>query len=515
MDSNLSMIRARHLLEQKYVPTHQTPLAVYAPEGTALGVQIHGNYFRITRPEEAEALDCAGVVVTEESALMSTALMQYAAAIGKGFDFAWSDGFFSPEATVLNVPFTGASAAVMSKTLFLRAARESSAAGDILRRGASMAQNRKHLPWALVRFPRPLQTGDVFFPGRKRALLLSHDYTMTGAPLVLVSMVPVLRDAGYDVAVLGPAWDGAAEQFAAAGAAVMTCKEQLEDPALLQLAMSCDLVVANTVVASDAVQKLSGAPVRVLWWLHDARFGYPFIAHRIPQALGSNVRIVAVGEIARSAMHAYRPDFSIGQLLYGLPDLTLEPRADRDFSKEGKLLFVQVGTVEHRKGQDILVKAIRALTPAQLKKAHFLFVGNPAFPDIYRDIQLLIRQYPESVSHIPSLTREEIKALMHQCDCVVCPSRDDPMPTFVTEGAMFGKPVIVSEYTGTASLIRQGENGFIYRRNSPAALTGLLKAVIRRPETLAQMAPACRALYEEHFTQEAFRNAVRDILKTL
>lgn len=80
---------------------------------------------------------------------------------------------------------------------------------------------------------------------------------------------------------------------------------------------------------------------------------------------------------------------------------------------------------------------------------------------------------------------------------------------------MFGKPVIVSEHTGTASLIRQGENGFIYRRNSPAALTGLLKAVIRRPETLAQMAPACRALYEEHFTQEAFRNAVRDILKTL
>ena len=515
MDSNLSTVLARHLLEQEYVPTQYIPLAVYAPEGISLGTQIHGNFFRITRPEEAEELDCAGVVVAGDCALMSTALMQYAAAMEEGSDFAWSDAVFSPETPVLNVPFTGASAAVMSKRLFLRAAQEASTAGDILRRGASMAQHRKHLPWALLRCPIPIQTGDVFSPGRKRALLLSHNFTMTGAPLVLVSMVPVLQEAGYDVAVSGPAWDGAAEQFEAAGAAVLICKEQLEDPALLQLALSCDLVLANTVEASNAVQKLSGTSVRVLWWLHDAHWGYPYVAHQIPKTLGSNIRTFAVGEIARSAMHAYRPDFPIGQLLYGLPDLTWEPRSNRDFAKAGRLLFVNVGTVEPRKGQDILVRAIRMLTPAQLKKAHFLFVGKPAVPSLVCQIENLIRQHPESVSHIPSLTRDEIKALMYRCDCLVCSSRDDPMPTFVTEGAMFGKPAIVSEHTGTASLIRQGENGFVYRRNSAAALSLLLKKIIRSPEILAEMAPACRALYETRFTQEVFRSAVRDILDSL
>ena len=80
MDTNLSTIQARHMLEQKYIPTQQIPLAVYAPEGVSLGCQVHGNFFRITRPEEAEARNCAGVVVAQNCALMSTALMQYAAA---------------------------------------------------------------------------------------------------------------------------------------------------------------------------------------------------------------------------------------------------------------------------------------------------------------------------------------------------------------------------------------------------------------------------------------------------
>ena len=39
---------------------------------------------------------------------------------------------------------------------------------------------------------------------------------------------------------------------------------------------------------------LNGSFVPVLWWLHDAFAGYPFIAHKIPKTLGSNVHVCAV-----------------------------------------------------------------------------------------------------------------------------------------------------------------------------------------------------------------------------
>ena len=50
----------------------------------------------------------------------------------------------------------------------------------------------------------------------------------------------------------------------------------------------------------------------------------------------------------------------------------------------------------------------------------------------------LVRDYPQTVFYRKRLERPEVKSLMEQCNCVVCASRDDPMPTFVTEGLIFG-----------------------------------------------------------------------------
>ena len=47
---------------------------------------------------------------------------------------------------------------------------------------------------------------------------------------------------------------------------------------------------------------LNGSFVPVLWWLHDAFAGYPFIAHKIPKTLGSNVHVCAV--VPRHCRHA-------------------------------------------------------------------------------------------------------------------------------------------------------------------------------------------------------------------
>ena len=64
----------------------------------------------------------------------------------------------------------------------------------------------------------------------------------------------------------------------------------------------------------------------------------------------------------------------------------------------------------------------------------------------------LFTEVSDTVFYRKRLERPEIKSLMEQCTCVVCASRDDPMPTFVTEGLIFGKPSIVSEHTGTCLL---------------------------------------------------------------
>ena len=123
-----------------------------------------------------------------------------------------------------------------------------------------------------------------------------------------------------------------------------------------------------------------------------------------------------------------------------------------------------------RKGQDIFCNAIRLLKPEVRQKAAFLFVGKAADKSLKSAVDALVEDYPDTVFYRKRLERPEIKSLMDQCTCVVCASRDDPMPTFVTEGLIFGKPSIVSEHTGTAGLVTEGVDGFVYRDDDPAQL---------------------------------------------
>ena len=264
------------------------------------------------------------------------------------------------------------------------------------------------------------------------------------------------------------------------------------------------------------VRTLNGSFVPVLWWLHDAFAGYPFITHKIPKQLGKNVHICAVGSHATAAMHSVRPDFAIEQLIYGLPDYAAEqfPRYDIGFAG-GRTLFVTVGSLEPRKGPDIFCNAIRLLPSAVREKAAFLFVGKAADKGMYNAVDALVRDYPQTVFYRKRLERPEVKSLMEQCNCVVCASRDDPMPTFVTEGLIFGKPSIVSEHTGTAGLVTEGVDGFLYKDDDPQQLADKLTWAIEHPEALAAMHDDCRRLYEQKFSNESYVATLTRLVKEL
>ena len=128
-------------------------------------------------------------------------------------------------------------------------------------------------------------------------------------------------------------------------------------------------------------------------------------------------------------------------LIYGLPDYAAEKFSHYDLSYAGgRPLFATVGSFENRKGQDIFCKAIRLLPPETMKKASFLFVGKAAEAEMMDAVRSLTADCPDNVFYVKRLTRDEIKSLMAQCTCLVCASRDDPMPTFVTEGSSSASP---------------------------------------------------------------------------
>lgn len=529
MYTSYSTLQRKQLSKQVYTDTQSTYLLVYAPGRhkaleTALQNQLHRKFRLVTQLEGELTPAVAGVLlVSEDVECTPTALTYFAAALREGADLAICDasfGFDGATALYLSTQhLPGSRCALVSRALLdevRAAARGKDSVTELLRLAHSMAQHSFRIPQALLHFRRELCADDVFSAKGRRALILSHELTMTGAPIVLVSAVPVLRSLGFEVVVLGPADEGSLPLFLDAGAAVVTRPDCVTSSALWGLATSADLVLANTVVEAPVVNTLNGSFVPVLWWLHDAFAGYSFIAHSIPKALGRNIHVCAVGSHATAAMHSVRPDFEIEQLIYGLPDYAAEqfPRYDISFAG-GRPLFVTVGSLEHRKGPDIFCNAIRLLPSAVREKAAFLFVGKAADKGMYNAVDSLVRDYPQTVFYRKRLERPEVKSLMEQCNCVVCASRDDPMPTFVTEGLIFGKPSIVSEHTGTAGLVTEGVDGFLYKDDDPQQLADKLTWAIEHPEALAAMHEDCRRLYEQQFSNESYVATLTRLVKEL
>ena len=141
---------------------------------------------------------------------------------------------------------------------------------------------------------------------------MSHLLDMTGAPIVLVSAVPVLRSMGYEVVVLGPEDGGSMPLFLEAGATVITRKAVSSRPCSGGWPVCRRPCSGQHRRGRPAVRALSGARVPVLWWLHDAFAGYPHIAHQIPRELGENIRLYSVGSHAANAMHSVRQSSTSG-----------------------------------------------------------------------------------------------------------------------------------------------------------------------------------------------------------
>ena len=116
----------------------------------------------------------------------------------------------------------------------------------------------------------------------------------------------------------------------------------------------------------------------------------------------------------------------------------------------------------------------------------------------------------ENVRYIEELPRKEIFDLYRKVDCVVCPSREDPMPVVLTEGMALEKVCICSTETGTKAFIKEGVNGFVCRSNDAQDLAEKLKYIIDNKNDLIKIGKEGRKIYEREFSMESFHKRIRE-----
>lgn len=356
-----------------------------------------------------------------------------------------------------------------------------------------------------------------FQPGKKRILLLTHELSMTGAPVVLISAMKVLQEAGYEQVVLSPR-DGVLRENILNENIPLLIDEDIDtSPRWLSYAKEFDLIIVNTVVPFPCIEQLENLSVPVLWWIHDAKENYAcYLKNVLPNTLGENISVYSVSEYARQALLEYRPEYQSSILHYGLPDYQ-----KTDFERyiiqnpEKKQIFLTVGTIEPRKGQDILLEAIQQLDESVRSKCLFLFIGKEKSEEIFDKLQHSRSTYPGTIDWIPFLSRNDIFDAYRQSDAVICPSRDDPFPTVMAETMMQSGVCICSENTGTAAIIEHGVNGFVYHNNSPKELAACISYVAKHKSELDSLRKEARNTFESKFELTVFKEKFLGIIESL
>lgn len=354
-----------------------------------------------------------------------------------------------------------------------------------------------------------INSNSAFYNKRKSVLLVSHELTNTGAPIVLLYLAEVLKKNGYFPVIACKEEGELKESIISADIPVVIVPDMNKNNRFVwEWVNSFDLIILNTLCLGVLVKELCDSKQKVFWWLHEAENEYEMCEEKnLPKEIGSNVSVFAVGERAVSAHKKYTGNDRVSNLLYGLPDF----RSSLPKERYGKLVFAIVGTIHGRKGQDIFVDAIQYLSDNDRKNAEFWVIGRMVEQDIYDHVIAMAEEY-EEIKVLGALPPHKMQKIYEDIDIVVSPSRFDPMPVVLTEGMMNHKVCIASEMTGTAALISNKENGLICKLDA-MDLAEQMTWILNNRQKLKEIGENARILYEQKFSMTAFEKNILTILE--
>lgn len=353
--------------------------------------------------------------------------------------------------------------------------------------------------------------------GRKRALIISHELSFTGAPLVLAQAVESLRKMDYDILVVSPVDGPLRETYLKIQVPVIIEPELFYDFEYVKIVYDFDFVIACTVCLYPVIDVLGKTNIPVLWWIHDSRTGYVnWLRYVLPKTIGKNIHMYCGGDYAQNVILEYRPEFPSKILLYGLEDFSKKightlTREDWNIPAD-KIAFANIAQILPRKGQDILIAAIEKLSVELLQQSVFIFIGEAVDSQIYEQIISLHNKYPENVLYLKQISHQELKEFYREIDCIICSSTDDPLPAFVAEGLLMSRTVICSRNTAFNGLIENGKNGFLFESGNVEELYQHICHVITNKNILCEIGAHARVLYEENFKKEIFDRNLKEIV---
>jgi len=151
-----------------------------------------------------------------------------------------------------------------------------------------------------------------------------------------------------------------------------------------------------------------------------------------------------------------------------------------------KPTFVYVGSLDYRKGTDVLAKAF---SDPRLSGMRLVVLGDgPMRP--------LLEECGENVELLGRVPPERVRKLLGESWALIHPARADTSPNSVKEARVSGLAIISTELGGQAQYVEDGKSGVFIDPEDAETLIGAVEKISSDPEVANEMGLHKRTAYQ-------------------
>lgn len=125
------------------------------------------------------------------------------------------------------------------------------------------------------------------------------------------------------------------------------------------------------------------------------------------------------------------------------------------------------------------------------------YAVSPYVKSVIKDI------YKCDVHMLHQLTRQQTISCMEDADCLIVPSRIEPLSAVAIEMMMTGGTVLCTDVCGIAYYVEDGENGYVTSSDDPQRLAESIIRVIDDYDNWEHIGKIGHQTYMKHFSREA------------
>lgn len=399
------------------------------------------------------------------------------------------------------------------------------------------------------------KSSPLSFMKSKLVLLVSHELSLSGGPLLLMELAFLLRGVGAKVnwiTIQKPSEEDEViysleHKMLDRGVQVISAKGQ----ETINTALKADLIVLNTAVAGkwlDAVLKEDVPRVlpNVLWWIHEMRghyFKLDYVKH-LPLVAGAMIDSHVTAEYwknrTQERLRIKMPDTYVVHLgnskeLMEVAEDNVAKRVLREHVRESlgvrneDLLFALINSVSRGKGQDLFLRSFyESLELIKEKKLqvpsmHAVIIGSDMTAQtkfeselrnyvMQKKIQDRVHFVNKTLSVAPYLAAIDVLVQNSQ-------ARGECFGRITIEAMAFQLPVLGTAAGGTTEIVVNGTTGLLHPIGKEG-ITPLAKNIVKlathveRRLTMGKRGyERVKEIFQEHHMAERIAVVLKEVLK--